>query len=168
MKKILSFILSCSFLLVLCSCSFFDTEPTSAKEIVYHVIDEDCLAENETIVYNIKKIDIGRDLIYPGTQDLRSIIFDVNVSNNNTNIDISFPLSEYEWTLIIGDYSYICKELNGTKNIKPGGFGVLKPYFSIPDAVYQKNNIIILKLRKKITYYGDFEYEMFWMFELLK
>ena len=160
MKKILLPL----FLTALCltGCTFTEEE----KGPTYHTFNEEVVNEDDKLVFNVTQMSV-HGIVYPGTKDLRPIEFYVTVNNNNPSGNVYFSLSNYEWLLYVGEFTYVCNEVNGTKTIEPGGKGIVRPWFDVPDNVYQNNTEVKLKMNRPYRSLTDtVKYEIWWKFNL--
>ena len=170
MKRLISIILllivlglsGCSFISYLEEYNSSVENATTEDKTVYYSINDLIENKEDNVSYSITNIVIY-GVSYKGTKDLRSIEIDVNVQNNNTDKKISFYSSTHQWVLYAGDYKYICEEAYGTMDFVPGGKGVFRSFFSVPDSIYQQfDDFLFVLNRKSSGFLETISYEIKW------
>lgn len=158
MKKLLLPLLFSA--ICLAGCTPLDSSP------VYHTIDEEITNDDDKLVFKLTEMKTY-GIVYPGTKDIRPVEFYVTVNNNNTSESVYFSLRNYEWILHVGEYKYACQEVNGTKDIAQGGKGVVRPWFDVPDTVWQAATEVKLKMNRPYRSLLDtVKYEIWWKLDV--
>ena len=123
-----------------------DSSTNTNNEITYHRINDTFSYEDENLKYTLTKVEVAQFISYPGTRDERCIQIYIVVENLSTNKTISFNKSNTKCYIHLGDYEYETDEIYYISDIKPGGKITMRPYFVVPDHVYQNTTIFSLDL----------------------